>query len=165
MKNRLFIAVAAVAAMTFAGFSADAQSQFGGGPGIVMAGSQDVSNLPGKAKKFIDKHFKDVAIQKCEQYFAKGKYEVELANGVDIEFNSKGEVTEIDAPDRGYLSPKIAKELLHDSAFSRLEKDGRINKVESIEFKRGRAVEVTVDVPDPDTYVFDVNGVFIQFDD
>lgn len=161
MKTK-FLALA-VAFMAVAGFSASAQ--FISAPGIVVAASQNAGNLPDKAKKFIDKHFKDVTIVKCEQYFAKGKYEVELANGVDIEFNTKGDVVEIDAPDNAYLAPSLAKELLHDSAFARLEKDGRIDRIESIEFKKGRAVEVEVDMPGPDTYVFDIQGVFISIQD
>lgn len=168
MKTNLLIAAAAVAAISLTGFNANAQApQFGSSPGIVMAGSQDVSKLPGKAKKFINKHFKDVSVAKCEQNFVKDEYDVELANGVDIEFNSKGEVMEIDAPDNYYLAPQVAKDLLHDSAFAHLEKNGLTSKVESIEYKRGRAVEVTVDVPNPapDTYIYSVEGVFVGTDD
>lgn len=165
MKCKLFLALAAIVAIAFAGVDANAQTAYGANPGIVLSGSQNAANLPEKAKKFIDKHFKGVSVAKCEQYFAKGKYEVELANGVDIEFNTKGDVIEVDAPDNYYLASAIAKELLHDSAFYRLEKEGLLNKVESIEFKRGRVVEVSVDIPDPDTYVFDINGTFIAIED
>lgn len=165
MKRNLFLALVATAAIAFMGTEANAQVNLGSAPGIVLAGSQNAANLPEKAKKFIDKHFKGIAVEKCEQYFAKGKYEVELVNGVDIEFNTKGDVIEVDAPDNAYLAPALAKELLHDSAFARLEKDGLIGKVESIEFKRGRAVEVSVDIPGPDTYVFNIDGTFIMIED
>lgn len=164
MKTKILAAFAAVAAIAFTGFSVSAQFN-NTAPGIVVAGSQNADNLPKKAKQFINKHFKGVGVAKCEQYFDQGKYEVELANGVDIEFDAKGEVLEVDAPDNAYLAPSVAKDLLHDSAFSRLEKAGLIGKVESIEFKKGRAVEVEVDVPGPDTYVFDINGLFITVQD
>ncbi|WP_438589149.1 hypothetical protein [Duncaniella dubosii] len=36
-------------------------------------------NCPKKAQAFIEKHFKDAGVMKCEKYFAKGKYEVECA--------------------------------------------------------------------------------------
>lgn len=167
MKNHLFITAAVISAISFAAFTAAAQSpaQYGGNPGIVMSGSQNYDKIPRKAKHFIDKHFKGVAVSKCEQYFAKGKYEVELANGVDIEFNTNGDVIEVDAPDNTYLAQAVVKDLLHRSAYSRLEKDGLASKVESVELKKGKAVEVEIDIPDPDTYIFDINGNFIAIED
>ena len=134
-------------------------------PGIVMAGSQNYNKIPEKARKFVDKHFKGTAVSKCEQYFAKGKYEVELANGVDIDFNRKGEVLEIDAPDNAYLAQSVVKDLLHHGAYNRLVKDGYANKVEAIEFRKGRAVEVEIGIEGPDTYIFDLNGTLIAIED
>ena len=167
MKTRLFIAAIAFAALSVAGLPAQARSPRlnGGNPGIVVAGSQSYESIPSKARDFIDRHFKDVGVSKCERYFAKGKYEVELSNGVDIEFNTNGEVTEIDAPDNSFLAPSVVKELLHHSAYSHLEKDGLEAKVEAIEFKKGKAVEVEVSIPDPDTFIFDLNGNFIAIQD
>ncbi len=167
MRTKNFITAAAVATLVATGFSAQARSAClnGGNPGIVMSGSQNYESIPAEAKRFIDRHFKDVGISKCEQYFAKGKYEVELSNGVDIEFNTKGDVTEIDAPDNAFLAPSVVKDLLHRSACSHLEKDGLEAKVESIEFKKGRAVEVEVSIPDPDTFIFDIDGNFIAIQD
>lgn len=166
MKAQLLIA-AAVSFLTFAGFSAGAQApqQYNSLPGIAVAGSQDYDKIPEKARHFIAKHFKGVSVTKCEQYFAEGKYEVELSNGVDIDFNNDGEVLEIDAPDNAVLDPALVKDLLHDTAFHRLAKDGVNSKVESIEFKKGKVVEVEVMIPDPDTYIFVVDGDFIGFDD
>lgn len=167
MKTKLFIASAAVAALVATGFSTRAQAPRlnGSNPGIVMAGSQNYESIPSKAKHFVEKHFKGVGITKCEQYFAKGKYEVELSNGVDIEFNTKGEVTEVDAPDNAFLPTSVVRDLLHRSAYSHLEKDGLEAKVESIEFKKGKAVEVEVSIPDPDTFIFDIDGNFIAIQD
>ncbi len=142
-------------------FRAEAQT-----PGIVMSGSSNYSSLPKDARYFIDKHFKGVGVSKCEQYFAKGIYEVELANGVDIEFNTKGKVMEIDAPDNALLPVALVKDLLPGKAFKRLQDAGLTARVESIEFdKRGKAVEVELSIPDPDTYVFDINGEFIAVQD
>ena len=148
------------------GFSAQAAPQRSNGmPGIVMAGSQNYSKVPEKARKFVDKHFKGIGVSKCEQYFAKGKYEVELANGTDIEFSNRGDVLEIDAPDNSYLAPAVVKELLHHGAYSHLEKRGLVGKVESIEFRKGKAVEVEVGIEDPDTFIFDINGNFLMIED
>lgn len=134
-------------------------------PGIVMAGSYDASKLPAEAHKFLSKHFGTAKIVKCEQYFAKGKIEVELNTGVDVEFDMKGNVMEVDAPDGTYLSETLLRDLLHKSAFDRLTREGYAARVESVEFKKGRAVEVNVDRPDPDTYVFDLNGVLLMMED
>ena len=146
--------------------TAQAEPQINNGmPGIVMAGSQNYNKIPEKARKSVDKHFKGTAVSKCEQYFAKGQYEVELANGVDIDFNRKGEVLEIDAPDNTSLAQSVVEDLLHHGAYNRLVKDGYVNNVESIEFRKGRAVEVESGSGGPDTYIFDLNGTLIAIED
>lgn len=145
-------------------FMAEAQ-YLNGGPGIAIAGSADVSQLPDKAKSFMKKHFKDVGARTCEQYFAKGKYEVELTNGIDLEFNTKGEIIEVDAPDCTVLPAALVKEILPHKAYSRLEKDGFVNNVESIEFDKGKVYEVELNISDPDTYVFNPEGIFIAIED
>lgn len=165
MKQRIIL-FAAVALMAAAGMSAQTPRRYYGGPGIVMAGSQNYDALPEAAKTFIKKHFGDAKVTKCEQYFAKHKYEVELSGGVDIDFDDNGKVIEIDAPGNQYLPAAVVRDILHDKAYRRLEKDGLSASVEAIEFdKRGRAVEVDVAIPDPDTYVFDIDGNFIAISD
>ncbi|MCM1110448.1 MAG: PepSY-like domain-containing protein [Clostridium sp.] len=163
--NRLLAAVAAlIIGMATPSFVAEAQF-VGGGPGIAVAGSTDVSQLPSKAKSFIDKHFKGVAVRSCEKYFAKGKYEVELSNGVDLEFNTKGEIVEIDAPDNMVLLSSVVKDFLPKKAYERLEKDGMAGSVESIEFRKGKVYEVDLRIPGPDTYLFTPEGIFIAIED
>ena len=169
MKTKGLIAAIAAAFM-LTGVSTEAYAQkrvqINGGPGIVVAGSQNYDSLPKAARQFIEKHFKGVGVTKCEQYFAKNKYEVELANGIDIEFDNNGKVMEIDAPDNTCLSPVVVKDVIHGNAYRRLEKDGLTARVESVEFdKRGRAVEVEISMPEPNTYVFDINGNFIAISD
>ncbi|MDE7145216.1 MAG: hypothetical protein K2O30_03590, partial [Duncaniella sp.] len=97
MKTKLIATFASVMAMIFGVFASNAQTQNAiardTNPGVVMAGSQNYSQLPGKARHFIEKHFKDVGVAKCEKFFARGEYEVELVNGIDIEFNLKGDIT------------------------------------------------------------------------
>lgn len=169
MTRRLLSVLAASAFILCASPSVKAgeqQPRYQGGPGIVMVGSQNYSKLPKAARSFIEKHFKGVKVTKCEQYFAKNKYEVELANGIDIEFDNAGKVLEIDAPDKGTLSPAVVKEVIHGNAYKRLAKDGLANSVESVEYdKRGRVVEVEVSIPEPDVYVFDINGNFVAISD
>lgn len=134
-------------------------------PGIVMAGSYDVNKLPEAAHKFLTRHFGALKVVKCEQYFAKGQVEVELSNGVDVDFDMKGNVLEVDAPDGTYLPDALVRELIHKDAYDRLMKDGYAHRVESIEYKNNKAVEVSVDRPDPDTYIFDLNGILLVMED
>ena len=137
-----------------------------GNPGIVMSGSQDYSKLPESARKFIERHFKGQKVTKCTQRFAKQRYEVELANGLDIDFDLNGKVREIEAPDNTVLSTAVVKELIHGKAYNRLVKDGIADQVEGIEFdKHGKAVEVEVNIPNPDVYIFDIDGNFIAIED
>ncbi|MBD5249926.1 MAG: hypothetical protein HDS56_01955 [Barnesiella sp.] len=134
-------------------------------PGIVLAGSYDKTKLPKEAQEFITKYFPGTTVTKCEQYFAKGKISVELNSGVDIDFDTNGNPIEVEAPDHATLSRDVVKRLLHDTAFARLIADGYVDRVESIEIKRGRVVEVSIDKRNPDTYIFDVNGLFIALED
>lgn len=169
MKTKFIIPFAASLAMAFGAFTSNAQNPEGipmdTNPGLVMAGSQNYSQLPDNAKKFIEKHFKSVGVQKCEKFFAKGEYEVELNNGIDLEFNLKGEITEIDAPDNTFLPIAVVKDILPHKSLARLEKDGLTSKVESIEFKKGKVYEVEIGIQDPDTFIFDINGEFIAIED
>jgi hypothetical protein len=59
-----------------------------------------VNQLPQPAQAFIQKHFdaKNVAhVIEDDEFFSSKEYKVALANGTEIEFDSKGNWTEIDA--------------------------------------------------------------------
>lgn len=170
MKARKIAACLAAVVIALGGFSqaaAQNNARYQGGPGIVVSGSSNrAANLPAKAKAFLNKHFKGVQVVKCENFFTRGESDVELSNGIDIEFNKQGRVMEIDAPDNSYLPTAVVKDLVHTNAYRRLEKDGLAARVESIDFdKRGRTVEIEVGIEEPDIYVFDINGNFIAIAD
>ena len=136
-----------------------------GGPGIAVSGSANQAQLPQKAKSFIDKHFKGVDVRSIEKNFIKGSYDVDLSNGVEIEFDSAGNVKEIDAAKNSVLSATLVKDVMHSKAYKHLEKAGMAGKVESIEFNKKKVCSVELKVPEPDTYLYDVNGVFIAIVD
>lgn len=167
MKFKNLLSAAAVCALLFG--AADAVAQVpdlnGSNPGIVIAGSQNYDQLPEKAKAFVEKHFKDVGIKTCERYFAKGKYEIELTDGIDLEFDMKGNLVEIDAPDNTLLPAAVVKDIMPAKAYERLEKDGFSAMVESIELNNGKVYEVDLSLAGPDTYIFDIDGVFIAIED
>lgn len=167
MEFKHLMSVTASLALLFGGATAVAEvpDLNGSNPGIVMAGSQNYSQLPEKARSFIEKHFKDVGVRTCERYFAKRKYEVELANGVDLEFDTKGNILEVDAPGNTVLPASVVKDVLPSKAYERLSKDGFNGMVEAVEFNRGKVYEVELNIPGPDTYVFDIDGAFLAIED
>lgn len=72
-----------------------------------------VADLPKEARDFLDKYFKDekiVKVKKESQIGEKG-YEVELANGIEIEFTNSGHWREVDGNDgaipTGFILPAI----------------------------------------------------------
>ena len=161
MKARKLAASLAAVVIALGGFSqaaAQNTARYQGGPGIAVSGASNrANNLPAKAKSFLNKHFRGVQVVKCETFFSRGENDVELSNGIDIEFNKEGRVIEIDAPDNTYLPTAVVRDLLHAGAYRR---------VESIDFdKRGRTVEIEVDIEEPDVYVFDIGGNFIAITD
>lgn len=136
-----------------------------GNPGIAISGSQNYSQLPEKSRMFIEKYFKSLNVKSCKKYFAKDTYEVELSNGIDIDFNANGDVVEMDAPDNFVFPVDAVKDVIPEKAYNRLVKDGYNTMVESIDFKDGRVYEIELNVSGPDTYLFDVDGKFLTIDD
>lgn len=113
------------------------------GIGPIVSASKPASELPSKAKKFITKHFRDVPVSRTEVDFANGDIEVTLANGVELEFTSKGALVEIEAPDNYMLNESVVKAVLPRSTFKDLRERGMSNMVEGIKHDRyGYKVEL-----------------------
>lgn len=55
----------------------------------------EYNQLPNKAKQFLSEHFKGIGIAYAEQ--DRDSYEVNLENGIEIEFDRKGEWESVDA--------------------------------------------------------------------
>lgn len=124
--------------MMFAGTAFVAEGQINGGVGPAIAGSATQSQLPQSAAKFLEKHYKGVAIRDIEREFAEGTFEVELADGTDIEFGPDGKVISIEAPDNGKaLHKAVVKEILPKNAYKQLEKAGEADYVDEIDLERG----------------------------
>ena len=70
--------------------------------GEIIENTQDVvipeAELPNAVKKYIKKHFPDHKVLKAEKEKSGSghKHEVKLDKGVELEFNTKNEITEID---------------------------------------------------------------------
>lgn len=113
------------------------------GVGPVISGSVDFNQLPKEAKDFVHKHFKDGTVVLCEKEFDDNTYEVEFSDGTDIEFDSQGNWTEIDAGHHRILPEKVVRKLLPDKARRELENRKVIAQVESVKrYQGGYKVEI-----------------------
>ena len=160
MKVRNYILLAIAAAGIAGAPMAAAQS-----PGPVIAGSCDVSSLPAKAQTFLDTYFKGVGIVKCEREYADGLYDVDLANGVEIEFDNDGVWVEVEAPARGVLDDAIVKATLPDKAYRHLHTQGQQGRVEKVKVKTGGRYKVETNARGIDTFVYSPDGVLILMED
>lgn len=70
------------------------------------------NNLPQDAQTFLEKFFPDVTVRSIEKETVGNVvvYDVELANGYEVVFNSEGTWTEVDAPDGMTIPSGIAPE-------------------------------------------------------
>ena len=103
-----------------------------GGVGPAMAGSVDVTNLPQSALDFIGATFPYIQIVECEREFSENTYEVELSDGVEIEFDHAGEWLEVDAGRVKALPVDVVRQLLPDEAFKEIQRRKKEGDVESV---------------------------------
>lgn len=164
-KLRLFAAIAVALTTTAPMVSAQQLDNVNGGPGIAVSGSVDAAQLPKPAKDFIKKHFPGIAIKDTDRSFISGEYDVDLVDGTDLEFNSKGDIIEVEAGRNGVLSTRLLKELLPDKAYKELERRGNINNVETVKKDSRKGYKVELRNVDLDDYRFDIEGVLISVDD
>lgn len=156
MKQLKFKTIMAVAVIAVAGlfYARNAMGQ-------VVAGSVDTTALPETAKKFIGKHFGGIAIVECEKGFLSGKFDVELADDTDLEFDSKGQLLEIDAGNGAMLSAAVLKDILPAKAYVELEKRGELNLVESVK-RVSRGFKVELEKAGPDEITFSTDGTLVS---
>lgn len=164
-KFKIIAAIAIALAATPSIASAQQLNSVNGGPGIAIAGSIDTAQLPKPAKDFIKKHFPGIAIKETERSFISGEYDVDLVDGTELEFNSKGEIIEVEAGHNRVLSMRLLKELLPDKAYKELERRGNINNVETVKKDSRKGYKVELRDVDLDDYRFDIEGVLISVDD
>lgn len=141
----------------------------GSTPGLVMAGSASAADLPQPALKFINHYFKGMDISQVKREYTKGAYDVDFANGLEIEFNNQGKVIEIDAPDGMALAPAVVRALVSHKAYENLKRNGSVKLINSIDlsYNRGKLVKVETVAAMPQDIVLDLNGniVLVEVDD
>lgn len=161
MKLIKFSAVAL--AMVFAAATMSAQQPMGEqfqSVGPVVAGSVSIDKLPKHAQHFIKKNFPDIAVTSVEREYLDNEYDVEMADGVELTFNLKGDFKEIDAPDGYVISTHLAKAILPGRAINFMTGKQLIGSIESIQkVSEGYIVDLVSD--DDAELQFDKNGQFV----
>lgn len=128
------------------------------GIGPVEQGSVLFDNIPAKSRKFLQKNCDGHAIVKCEKQFASGDYEISLADGIDMEFDAKGNMTEIETPDGYSLSPQLLRAVVPGKLYRLLEHNGFEQSVEAVHRDRA-GYRLAISDPVFDTVCYDSSGV------
>lgn len=119
----------------------------------------DVKELPEAARTLLSKYYPDAGINhiKIDKGVFSNDYEVVLDNGVEIDFDDDGALTEIEAGRMGVPDGLVMKSIRDYVAANY---PGR--KIESMDIDRwGYDVQVSGDVD----HVFDRSGKFKRIDD
>ncbi|GGE18633.1 MULTISPECIES: PepSY-like domain-containing protein [Sphingobacterium] len=120
----------------------------------------EVANLPQPAQSFIQKHYaKDkVALTKSEkETLSPIEYKVVLASGIEIEFDSKGNWTEVDAN-----TAAVPQEIVPAKIKTYVQKSFPDNNIVQIKKDRkGYEVELTNGIE----VKFNKNADFVKIDD
>lgn len=123
--------------------------------------TRDVNQLPQAARTMIKKYFPKVAVTYIKidkDLLEAATYEAILEQGVQIDFNNKGEWTEVDSK----LNP-VPDALIPAAVKTYLKKNFPGVAVEKIERRRkgGYEVELRNDL----SVIFDAQGRFLRLDD
>ncbi len=154
----------AVALIAGGSFAANAQNPLQGGVGPVISGSVDSAQLPEAAKTFIKKHYPNRTIDEVDKVFISGDYEVELSDGTELEFNSKGKVIEVEAPRHAVVEPVVIEEIITPKAYKELENREFTGNVESVK-TTSKHQKVELRGYEYDTVIFDLDGNLIAITD
>ena len=140
MKKQILLAAAALLGIGLSAMAAETADMreellLTQGVGPAIAGSVTYSDLPTNAQDFLLKHFKDVKIRHIEKEYADGRYEVNFANGDEIDFDANGKVTEIEAK-RGAIKDTVVKDILPQAAYNQLVGQNIHNQVKQIDVEK-----------------------------
>lgn len=155
MKNTLKIAGLAIACLLACGPLASCSSD----DNPVMETVIEYDRLPQSSKSFISAYYPSTAVTKVERDNDDGiiTYEVTLANGHEVTFNSDGEWVEIDAPDGQSIPFEVLPPAIADYLNINYQGYG-VNDITRTGF--GYEVELVTGVD----LLFDSQGNFIRID-
>lgn len=135
MKQIAKLMLAALAVVAASSFSAEARNR-GEVKNNVALEAYNANKLPSDAKAFLRAYYGHNYLKDCEFNDDNGNYEVTMSDGTEVEFNSRGEVVEIEAADRQALSAAVIENILPADAYAKLQEMGYASKIEKIETSR-----------------------------
>lgn len=122
--------------------------------------TKDVNKLPAPARELIKKHFPNTKISYInidKDIFQSTSYDVTLSDGTKVDFNNKGEWTEVDcqkmAVPAGFIPSAISKYIKENFAGQKIVKIERGRKGSEVALSNGLDVK------------FDPYGGFLKLDD
>ena len=129
------------------------------GVGPAVSGRIDYANLPGKARKFLERYCDGHAIVRCDKTYASSTYTVGLANGILMSFDRKGEITDITAPENYSLSPYLLKAVVPGKLYNLLEHNGFRDSVEGVHEMPRDGYRLEISDPVFNEICFDKSGI------
>lgn len=126
--------------------------------GVGPAQSEAVKMIPIDGIRFIVEYYPDEGIVEMDKEFASNTYDVKLTNGTEIEFNSKGNVIEIDAADNTAIPTDVLQAILPVSTYEALQYDGIASNIESIEVSRN-GYQIETNIPEDIEYFYEFEEV------
>ena len=122
-------------------------------------GMTKFEQLPATAQEFIKTYFSDYTIQYifCDKEFADVDYKIRFEDGTEIEFNAKGEWTDVSSKQKCIPTGFILKEIT--DYVTTYHKDMCITDIER-EFNR-----ITIELNDSLEIEFTSKGKLVSYDD
>lgn len=120
--------------------------------------SESVKMIPINGIRFIVEYYPDEGIVSMDKEFASNTYDVKLTNGTEIEFNSQGNVIEIDAADNATIPVSVLQAVLPANTFKTLQNDGIASNVESIEVTKS-GYEIDTNLPADVEYFYEFEEI------
>ena len=122
-------------------------------------GMNKFEQLPATAQEFVKTYFKDYNIQYifCDKEFADVDYKISFEDGTEIEFNAKGEWTDVSSKQKCIPTAFILKEIT--DYVETYHKDMCITDIER-EFNR-----ITIELNDTLEIEFTSKGKLVSYDD
>lgn len=128
----------------------------------VMVSARDrivtYEQLPQAAKAFITAHFADSKVSYAK--LDDGKYEVKMADGVELEFSRDGEWDNVDCKYKAV--PGSVLNLLPEGINNYVNASFPDSSIVKVDKERGR---IEVELDNDLELVFDKNGAFLRIDD
>lgn len=121
--------------------------------GVGPAMSESVKMIPIDGIRFIVENYPDEGIVSMDKEFDTNTYDVKLTNGTEIEFNSKGNVVEIDAEGDNAIPAEVIKAIVPSTTYQAMQKDGIVSNIESIE-KNNSGYKIETNLPQDLEYFY-----------